>query len=547
MSLFYITSDQNIAESVIRTYKELFSDCRRILFGRSFFIYTNGFKGDEVNSLVKYLDHSSAFLIGTIFDNKLFNQEFLRRFHTSDELKDYLKNENVFGHFAIILLFENGNVEVITDRIGLINIYYATDGTNDISNDCYQMGLLRKEHIFNQQVIREYILKETNIGNDCIYANIKRLSWGDYLLWDSDNIIKEQQFYKYQIEKLDEAGFYERVKNYFGAINQYPGHITVDVSGGYDTRVVISSASRYFDNFDAFNNGGAKDRIDLELGSTVCERLGIKCKHFEPLDELLEDNSLEITAHGVSTLRDVYRSKKWPQLFAQRYYRQGLSIGGYGGEILRNKYGGYRSLKNFVLRYFGGLEARVYFEDKQYENEVYTKICKYLDKNIIESLGKGQLFNYLYAVIKMRIWGSAYIQMASLYGDVIHPYMDWYLLGPCLGFDENELNNAKLLLKIVKTDAPQLLDIPINSIGKKTDLAKRMTHKYKGNIPYYVNLYLKKSKRKVLYLKNKYDDKEIFKSQDIVTRMPFLNGLLASRYKAVLWFIDKAEHGTEVI
>ena len=81
--------------------------------------------------------------------------------------------------------------------------------------------------------------------------------------------------------------------------------------------------------------------------------------------------------------------------------------------------------------------------------------------------------NWYYAAVQMRIWGSGYIQMSNLYGDVVHPFMDWYLMNPIFGFGLDEVKDAKLQQYVIDSFAPELKDVPINChMGEKCHLRK---------------------------------------------------------------------------
>lgn len=85
-----------------------------------------------------------------------------------------------------------------------------------------------------------------------------------------------------------------------------------------------------------------------------------------------------------------------------------------------------------------------------------------------QGLNRELLPNWYYAVAKMRIWGSGCIHHALLYGDVVHPLMDWYLMHPIFGFDRTELRDAKLQMRLIELFAPELAGIDGRICGNTT-------------------------------------------------------------------------------
>ena len=66
----------------------------------------------------------------------------------------------------------------------------------------------------------------------------------------------------------------------------------------------------------------------------------------------------------------------------------------------------------------------------------------------------------------MRIWGGSWITMSSIYGGILHPFMDWYLINPVFSYEPKKLENGKYQQKIINYFAPQLNKLPINATSK---------------------------------------------------------------------------------
>lgn len=153
----------------------------------------------------------------------------------------------------------------------------------------------------------------------------------------------------------------------------------------------------------------------------------------------------------------------------RKYENFDLILGGYGGESLRAKYN-----DQSIPEYYSAKSARRLFHDEEYENNIQEKIAQY------PSIGNEEQFmNYIYTVDRMRIWGGAWISMAHLYGDMLHPFMDWYLINPIFSKNPHELKGGKYQSRLINYFAPQLDEIPINKLDTLPFRYKRAKRKAK--------------------------------------------------------------------
>lgn len=112
-------------------------------------------------------------------------------------------------------------------------------------------------------------MTESNIGKGSMFLDILRTGLGNGLFVTSGHI-HEYQVYQYKTERLTKKEYCERIDKYFYLINQYPGHIGIDISGSYDTRLVLSIAHKNIKSFTGFSNNNQFDGgIDAELSPII--------------------------------------------------------------------------------------------------------------------------------------------------------------------------------------------------------------------------------------------------------------------------------------
>lgn len=463
MSLFCITDSHTSASKIKDDYDKIFPNASAIyeLSSNIYLTITSGFKK---NFHYKKIDNDYIFLCGTIFTKNGFNQTVLDSITDTAQFTESLKNDtqNIFGHYIIIVYNSAQNyLGIYTDRIGCLNVYYTSFSSQSyiISNDLTETSIISGFSELEVQAVGEFLMTESNINSLTLFKKIKRLSLGNNLLLAHNNIT-EQSFYQYTITRLNMEGYLERINAYFDALNSYPGKISVDLSGGYDTRLITSIAHKKIHSFSAFSICNRfDDGIDHELSSAISDILNITCHYLDYSDYTNISEQYPLIYHSTSLLRDAQRSQRMPLLFSNKFSHCDLSLGGYGGEILRAKYNTYPNVKHFIRYYYKSFEAETICKLKNYHTSVQMELSNYL---IPQHCCSDLLQNWYYAVAKMRIWGSAYLQMGSLYGDILHPFMDWYLMSPVFGFSVSDLSHGKLQKSIIESFAPSLKDLPIN-------------------------------------------------------------------------------------
>lgn len=470
MALFCITQTEEDAGTVKSDYDSLFprKSCVYRLGKRLFLTATSGFR-DKI--AYKMIGKDQIFIFGTIFNEDGFADEILGHINDYTGFMDALKGQrqNYFGHYIVVgFQTEKQRLEIIADRVGCLNVYYACskEGRICIGNDLYEVGRVSRNTDLDVQAVGEFLMTESNVNERTLFQNVARLGLGKGLFYENDRL-SVCDVYEYRIDHLSLEDYMERIDRYFGWIGRYGGEIEVDISGGYDTRLIASLAHKNLSSFIGFSAGNRFDGgIDAELSPIISGLLGIVCHNLDYADIPVMEEQTELIWHGTSCLRDSGRSVRLPILFSHRYQSGGLSLGGYGGEIMRAKYNIYPDVRQFVSYYYKGYEAEKICGIRKYQQNVREELGAYPNPQM---LSEDMIQNWYYAMAKMRIWGSAFIQMGSLYGDIIHPFMDWFLMGPVFGFPLEELKHGKLQDQIIQRYAPELKNIPYNRHMNEAD------------------------------------------------------------------------------
>lgn len=468
MGIYFISSNKTQALKAQDELMRLFAGQAELYdMGKLYAVLTSAFR----TKCTKHIfEECCVYVLGTIFNEKGFNEDVLNSYEDCVAFIADLKSKEqvMFGHYVVLVLRQGGEAEIIPDRIGLINTYYAKDKNDDvyISNDVLLVSKLSANYNLHWQSVYEFLLTESNVGRNTVFKNVFRLKLGNELLINK-NKVKEENAYSYDIEKLEKEKYLEKIKFYFDCFNNYRKKIAIDISAGYDTRLVASIAGKQIKLAGAVTVENRNDKgVDQEISALIADELKLQLNFLQLRGTSDTSENVELVLHGASVLRDANRSNKFPYLFKEKYQFCDLALGGYGGEVIRAKYQKYSGIEDYVDDYFKANEAGKICGFKNYKANVLEELEDYPVPNGLNE--KSSIQNWYYAVSKMRIWGSGFIQMSCLYGEVIHPFMDWYLLGPLFGFKYEELKDAQFQKELIETFSPGLMDIPINAhIGQK--------------------------------------------------------------------------------
>lgn len=474
MSFFYITNNKNKNHIIEQEYFNLFGgNIETInLNNELVLIHTPAYKKHTVKKKTK---DGFIFGFGTFFTEMGFHEDAL---NSIEDLQSFLKQQEkgFFGHYVLIIE-EKEHLYIITDKIGMINIYYTEkDGYFYISNDLISTSISSSNTNLSEQGAQQFILKESNIGKYTIFENIFRLDLG-YMLKVTKNSIHKIKIHTYDIENLSFEQYIERCKKYFAHINNYDGKIATDMSGGFDTRLVASIGHKIIHELEANTNPNQFDNgIDESLSPIVSDKLNLPLITIPNKENAVV--KIPLMLHGLAIGRDIIRSRQWPNRMKDKYECFNLILGGYGGETIRAKYNTSNSISKITQSYYRGKDAAFLFGSKKYVETVNDELNNYLFKELNLN---NQSANWVYTVDRMRIWGGSQVLMASLYGDILHPFMDWYLINPIFSWDTKELEDGEIQQKIINKFAPQLEDVPLNMpVGQTSRI--RITEKVKRKI-----------------------------------------------------------------
>jgi hypothetical protein len=458
MSLFFLTNLSKKINSVVDRIEKIFE--RRPSVGELTDDHKIIFFEDKV--FRKNIRNGQIYAFGLFFNERGFLGEALEQVECHESLEKTLK-EGLFGHYVFVVVTD-GRINIVADKVGMLNVFYYQNAENlCVSTDLQLIGESMPGIKPSSQGVKEFIFNESTIGSRTVFENVKRLRFGKAISIAND-LVLEKKYYNYVFENLSFEEYVHRVEKYFTLLNKYDGRMTTDLSGGFDTRLVAAVAHKAIRKIEANSNSNQFDGgVDDFLSPIVARKLKLKLTKLRNKDACDDRQKM---LHYFSVGRDIIRSRFWPSRLETKYKLFDLSLGGYGGETIRAK---YNDLSTDDL--YSSSEAFKVLNDQEYHVLVNAELNESYDFQM-----PLQWANFVYTVDRMRVWGGAQVYANFLYGQTLHPFMDWHLINPIFSFDAGTLKGGGFQKELIRTFAPQVDNVPINSKNRvryKIDLIKK--------------------------------------------------------------------------
>jgi asparagine synthase (glutamine-hydrolysing) len=238
---------------------------------------------------------------GYLFDN-------LNNFIYGEQLINYFSGISSFPDFEERVSFANGVFSVIirkekeffvaADTIRSFPLFYARfQGKWIISDDIYKLSELTQIHEINTMAKNEFLATGYVIGDETLLNGVRQVQAGEIIHFKEDDL-KAKFYFSYRTHQAREEE-YQILKNEgeevfeesFGRfVSSLQGRtVVVPLSGGYDSRLIVSMLKHFqYDNVMCFTYG-RKDNPEIELSRKVAEKLNYKWLYIEYTEDLIHD------------------------------------------------------------------------------------------------------------------------------------------------------------------------------------------------------------------------------------------------------------------
>jgi len=269
--------------------------------------------------------------------------KYIEKIYFKDR-KQFLENiQYLEGEYNIIIIDENNKEFVIfNDRYGLKPLYYYIADEKFIFASEIKAILQDStiERNINFQAMSEFFSFGYVLQNKTLIENVHVFPPGSALFYKNGNIRIYQYWNWKKIQKnnenLSEQQIVERLGNlWLKAINKRTNQserVGVSLSGGLDSRAVISALQKYNKKIHAITFGKLES-LKCIIAKKVCDNLGI-IHHIVNLDNFLGNwiEDIEKTAYISDGHLNVFHMHSWEAGNVMKQYFD-INMSGYAGSV----------------------------------------------------------------------------------------------------------------------------------------------------------------------------------------------------------------------
>lgn len=287
-----------IGKNTSGRYKNLHDDFLRIKYLndsnstiKDYYSISKFARFNELDENILLSDDISLFCVGTIFYSSLTGRKVLE--HVKKQLIN-VKIQDVVqyldGHYILIIIDKKKNLlQIVTDHAGMIHLYSFRDDDNYYFSTSSRIFSKNFGVNLNIEASAQFLRCDSICDCDTIYNEIKVLeaaaiytfkidnpgnNWKE-LYWKSPTTIEEDM-------TLEEATnlWADTLLNIGKMISS--GKIICDLTGGYDTRSILSGILPYIKNrnndFSTFVFGPNSSN-EVKVAKEICSQLKLKIMH----------------------------------------------------------------------------------------------------------------------------------------------------------------------------------------------------------------------------------------------------------------------------
>ncbi len=478
-------------------------------YGR-FRLITYSKRSFQNENYYQFNDNEFIALIGIPIYKKLSGEKAALKLYD-----DLSKNINInfadfCGHFCCIALI-NGKLSLFNDYNGMYHVYH--DSENKIFSNSFLavVNSLQNKKI-NLQGLYEYVFLGSTFGSDTILENIKLLDNKKIIELDPQLLLTNKNFNKKDdmVAKFDEVVeiISADLISYFEVITKNYDQFNLGLSGGFDSRLILSLLLKCNIKPDIYTNGNPNS-TEVAITRSISKTFGLNFNNFYeketlPLDNDAEENFAEekfyldegLNLFGIfysSTDEDLIRSQKIK-----------TNLNGMGGEIYRNKWNLPNkkfSPKNFILAKYDDFQVDIAtpgFNKSLFLENFTGKIVSGLDIESSESKLSRELVELIFPTFRIRYWAAKICSKLNQYCFALMPYSDPILYSKSIYIPYKHKVAGKLQSALIKKINPELAKFNSNykfNFYDGPDLKSKTIDLFKINAPIKLRRLLRKKKK----------------------------------------------------
>lgn len=390
------------------------------------------------------------------------------------------------GSFILISYFRN-QLRIIPDRIGTRFFYLAK--FKDYIIVSTRLDFISKFCGYNDldyPAFSSLWLLQNQIGSRCLFKNIEKYYNSLSIDLTNNNIFYEDKRWKPQIiEKIDKESIINLLLKYCNPNLHRNKKLSLGLSGGFDSRFLLSLLISSKANFDTHTFGSIESK-DVLIAKKIAEKTGLEHKHYY---EFVNNEDNKLIDNLRAFIRKTLAVMPISEYLQKRYYpliqnQNKVIIDAGFAEILRNglyykialKWKKLINRKNskFFLNLLKVQRANIFKE------EFIISLNKFLEKEFEQYFS--EINNVYYAIFgrnpgnkeDFRLWLDIFsiytkhlnycaIEQTRTDEEAINftPFMQPTFLDYVFSLNYNEKNNGKLIRDFIDSNLKVLTKFPL--------------------------------------------------------------------------------------
>jgi len=191
---------------------------------------------------------------------------------------------------------------VVTDRYGIYSLFFSRGrDALIVSDDLLELaGAIPKVEL-NEQSVIEYLHLGFKLGTKTLLENVNEFDSGRIYEIGVGLEIAESAYWSFAAgptdDKMTKEDFRQTFNSHVDVAMELPGHVSMPLSGGLDTRMILSACLDRKDKFHCFTYG-VPDSTDVKVAARIC-------RHFD-----IAHTKYPLTDHTIQLLPDIVGDHK---------------------------------------------------------------------------------------------------------------------------------------------------------------------------------------------------------------------------------------------
>ncbi|WP_043343380.1 hypothetical protein [Belnapia moabensis] len=341
------------------------------------------------------------------------------------------------GQFAL-LAGDTRSVRILRDRSAALEVFHD-EVRGAFSTSFLALARALPQRLARRQEAYEYVFHGTTLGDDTVLEGIRRLGLGaEAMVAEEVRIARTSRRLlppeaAGTAEELAHDGVEQLTTNLLGWCGAFGGRITLALSGGYDTRLLLALCRRIGVQPRLFVYG-PESSADVRIAKAIARTEGMEIDHFDKgtwCAEALEEPAARLarTYHEVDGLMYYGILDSGAEALARRRRHEGgaLNLHGGAGEVFRNFFGlPERPVTAVSLaRVFYRVDSTICtagFSEAEYAARIAGKIGEAWDEGARPASRRAAEATYPY--FRCRAWFGKDLSVNAAFGHGVLPFYD---------------------------------------------------------------------------------------------------------------------------